>query len=155
MSRRIFLFAGVVLALLLGGPASGAAQSSPNPDQPDKPSLTAKELETYFEPYVPEVKKCWLTHAKGPDVKGELRLELVIHNHGHVRRFAFMAPGVVGKPLAKLDACLRKLSKKWSFPQRGGFTTAVIPFYYQRTNAPGAGPEGTCRTKRGCPKGTP
>ena len=155
MSLSTLLRWGWAVALLAGLAGPSLAQSTPNPDQPDKPSLTAKELETYFEPYVPEVKKCWLTHAKGPDVKGELRLELVIHNHGHVRRFAFMAPGVVGKPLARLDACLRKLSKKWSFPQRGGFTTAVIPFYYQRTNAPGAGPEGTCRTKRGCPKGTP
>lgn len=122
------------------------------PDDPDR-TLSAREVQTYFEPYVPAVRACYLEHAKGKRVTGALRLELIIHHHGQVFRFGFAAPGVEKPQLAKLDTCLRALASTWRFPVRKGFTTAVLPFVFLKTTAPGAGPIESCWDPRGCPPG--
>ena len=141
---------GLVIVLVL---ASASARAAPPPA-----TLTAKELATYFEPYVADVRGCYLASAT-KEATGALRLELVIHRNGMVEQFAFAAPGITARPLAHLDDCLRALAKTWHFPERRGFTSAVIPFLFQRTNVPGAGPIESCWDPRGCPpgraKGTP
>jgi hypothetical protein len=133
-SRRSTLFP-VALALALVTPARAAVD-----DDPDQISISAKDLHKYFEPYVPAVRDCYAANASGPQATGNLRLELVIHRDGSVFKFGFAAPGVTGAWLRKLDGCLRALSETWHFPVRRGFTTAVLPFVFQRTTAPGAGP---------------
>jgi hypothetical protein len=129
-----------------------APAASAGPDDPDR-SLSSREVQTYFAPYLPAVRECFLANAKGPRVTGSLRIELIIHHHGHIYRFGFSAPGVETGPLAKLDTCLRDLAKTWSFPVRKGFTTAVLPFVFLKTQAPGAGPIESCWNPRGCPPG--
>jgi hypothetical protein len=136
----------ICLALGLAGPtrAFGA------PDKIDTHTLSAKEVAKYFAPYVPDVRSCYLTNAKSRGATGVLRLELVIHHNGSVHRFGFAAPGVTNPWKPRLDACLRKLSKTWTFPLRKGFTSAVIPFVYLKTNDPKAGPFETCTDPKGC-----
>jgi len=121
------------------------------PDNLDKRSMSAKEVARYFEPYAPGVRGCYIAHARNAEATGVLRLELVIHHHGAVFRFGFVAPGVSKGNLGKLDACLRKLAATWRFPVRDGFTSAVLPFIYLKTNAPGAGPIESCWDPKGCP----
>lgn len=110
-------------------------------DDVDQPTLSARDLKKYFEPYVPAVKECYVVNANGHDVDGTLRLELVIRPGGDVIRFGFVAPGVAGAWLRRLDGCLRRLSDTWHFPVRRSYTTAVMPFLFERTFAPGAGPK--------------
>ncbi len=123
------------------------------PDKLDTLTLTAKEITAAFTPYQPGVRTCYLANAKNKEATGELRLELVIHRDGSIFRFGFMAPGVNKRWQARLDACLRERSRSWSFPVRRGFTSAVLPFVFLKTNAPNAGPYESCWDARGCPPG--
>jgi len=121
------------------------------PDPGD--TLSAKEVQKYFEEYIPQVRSCYLTNARGKAIDGTLRLELIIHPNGSIYRFGFVAPGVAKPWLGKLDACLRKLIPSWHLPARKGYTSAVVPFMFHKTNAPGAGPIESCWDPRGCPPG--
>ncbi len=138
------------LALALAGPTTTFGA----PDKIDTHTLSAKEVATYFAPYVSEVRSCYLRNAKSKEATGALRLELVIHHNGSVFRFGFAAPGVTKPWLARLDGCLRTRSRTWKFPLRRGFTSAVLPFVYLRSNVPGAGPFESCWAPNGCPPGT-
>jgi hypothetical protein len=111
-----------------------------DPDSLDDQTLSAKEVARYFTPYVPEVRACYVANAHTKAASGVLRLELVIHSNGSIFRFGFSAPGVVPPWLARLDGCLRERSATWHFPVRKGFTSAVLPFEFVKTDAPGAGP---------------
>jgi hypothetical protein len=144
---RAFSIAILVAGLVVAAGAGHAADG----DDPDQPTLSAKDLAKYFAPYVPAVKQCYADNGHGPRADGSLRLELVIHRDGSVFRFGFVAAGVRGAWLRRLDKCLRKLSESWHFPVRAGFTTAVLPFQFQRITAPGAGPIVHCPDPRGCP----
>lgn len=139
----------LVIAMTGGlGVRAGVARS----EDPDA-TLSAKDVQTHFAPYVPEVRTCYLTHARSKTATGVIRLELLVHPNGSIYRFGFVAPGV-GKPwLGKLDACLRALVPAWHLPARKGYTTAVLPFLFQKTRAPGAGPIESCWDARGCPPG--
>jgi hypothetical protein len=138
------------LPLVLAGVLARSAVAGP--DDPDR-TLSARDVQTYFAPYVPGVRACFLANAKGKHVSGVLRLELIIHHHGRIYRFGFVAPGVEKPWLAKLDTCLSALAKTWRFPVRKGFTSAVLPFVFLKTSAPGAGPIESCWDARGCPPG--
>ncbi len=124
-----------------------------DPGDIDAPTLSAKEVARYFAPYADGVRTCYLAHARNLEATGLLRLELLIHHHGAVFRFGFTAPGVSKPNMKKLDACLRKLSATWRFPLRTGFTSAVLPFVFQRANVPGAGPFESCWDPKGCYSG--
>jgi hypothetical protein len=137
------------VALALAGPTSAHGA----PDRIDPRTLSAKEVAKYFAPYVSDVRGCYTSNAKSKKATGELRLELVIHHNGSVYRFGFAAPGVTHPWKPRLDACLRRLSKTWKFPLRKGFTSAVLPFVFLKTNAPGAGPIESCWDPKGCPPG--
>lgn len=140
---------GISIALALTRPPDARG----GPDKIDTRTLSAKEVATYFAPYVPAVRSCYLTNAKNREATGELRLELVIHRDGSIFRFGFMASGVTKPWLARLDTCLRRLSQSWSFPVRKGFTSAVLPFVFLKSNVPNAGPYESCWDARGCPPG--
>ncbi|CAN5790962.1 hypothetical protein BH11MYX2_BH11MYX2_07780 [soil metagenome] len=135
------------LALALAGPSSSFGA----PDDLDLHTLSAAEVAKYFAPYVPDVRGCYVKYAKSKEATGVLRLELVIHHAGWIFQFGFAAPGVTRPSLPRLDACLRTLSKTWKFPVRKGFTSAVLPFVFLKTNAPGAGPIESCWDPKGCP----
>jgi hypothetical protein len=92
-----------------------------------------------------------LTTTRNKSVSGLLRLELIIHQSGHIFRFGFAAPGLDKPTQAKLDRCLRPLSTTWRMPVRKGFTSVVLPFVYLKTTVPGGGPQQSCWNPRGCP----
>lgn len=143
--KRVLLVAAAMVATTI----ARAEDTAP------PPTLTAAELQTYFAPHLPEIRRCYLANARDKGATGALRLELIVHSNGSMYRFGFAAPGVRARWLARLDACLRALATTWHLPERKGFTTAVVPFYFQRTSAPGAGPIESCWDARGCPPGKP
>ncbi len=140
------------VALWMGASAGLAVVANAAPDDPDV-TLSAAEVHKAFARYEPAVESCYVNLARGKKADGTLRLELIIHRDGTVFTFAFTAAGVEQPSLGKLDACLRELVPSWQFPPRKGFTTVVLPFLYQHTHAPGAGPIESCWDPRGCPPG--
>jgi hypothetical protein len=124
-------------------------------DPLDRKTLTAAEIDRYVGEYVPAIKACYLTHRKkAKAATGALRLELIIHRDGTVFKLAIAANGIVGAPLRRLESCVRKEVERWHFPVRRGFTSTVIPFFFLRTESPGAGPIPSCWSPRGCPART-
>lgn len=110
--------------------------------------LSQKELEAAMAPHVPAIQRCYKTHAaKQRSARGELQLEMLIRPEGKVHRLWVRAPGVRGK---QLGACIDKLSTRWIFPKKPGFTNAIMPFLFRKTNARGSGPLPSCRRAKGC-----
>lgn len=111
--------------------------------------LDARELEKGVAPWVPKINACYKKYGiVQKKASGGLRLELLIDKRGTVRRLDILAPGVKGK---KLEACIKKFGYKLEFARKPGFTRAVIPFYFLKTKAPGAGPLRSCWSRSGCP----
>jgi len=118
----------------------------------DARTLTAAEVDHYIAGYIPQIKTCYLDQVgKAKAATGALRLEMIIHRDGSVFKLSVLAPGVTGKRLRRLDACVRKQAADWHFPVRRGFTSTVVPFFFQKTTAAGAGPHPSCWSARGCP----
>jgi hypothetical protein len=135
----------LLVSLLLG--VSGVAHAD------DAETLNAKEIQHYFEPYVPEVRSCYVSYGHGKAAEGVLRLELVIQPRGSVSRLTVTAPGVDPSWRTRLAGCLRQRVRSWHFPVRDGFTTAVMPFLFHKADTPGAGPIESCWDPRGCRPG--
>jgi len=137
----------VCAAALTAGVALGGEPSSADGKPPKH--LTQTDIEQAIAHDVDAVARCYkkfgLRHKKA---KGELRIELVVHRRGYVKRVSIDAPGVRGK---KLERCVRPLAQAWSFPERRYFTVASVPFFFLRTDAKGAGPMHSCWSAKGCP----
>jgi hypothetical protein len=131
----------LVLSVVVMFTAPRALAQQQGGGDPDQQTLNAKDLKKYFAPYIAGVKDCYAANSRDRTATGVLRLELVIRPDGTVNRFSFKAPGIIGAPHRLLDICLRSQSETWHFPVRRGFTTAVLPFQFQITYAPGAGPK--------------
>ena len=50
----------------------------------------------------------------------------------------------------QVAACVRGVVAPLRFPTKKSFNTIVVPFYFQHTTAPGAGPQLSCWDARGC-----
>jgi hypothetical protein len=124
----------------------GTAHAAPSDD-----ALSARELQAHLAPHSPDVKACYAEFGRGKAAEGTLRLELTVRPTGDVGKFRIEAPGVDPPWLGRLDACLRKRVPSWRFPARAGATVATVPFRFQKTRAPGAGPIESCWDRRGCP----
>jgi hypothetical protein len=127
------------------GGEDGQAPSHPRTEVDGK-TLSATEVQHYFAPYGSDVRGCFLRRAAG----GKFSLDLIIHRDGSVFRAQVATPSLSRRAGRAVDACVQKLARSWHFPMRAGFTHAVVPFYLQKTNAPGAGPQPGCRSPRGC-----
>lgn len=122
-------------------------------DDLDQHTLTADEVAGYVAPYQGAMHACYESHArKARRATGELTLRLIVHRNGAVFRVLIDAPGVTGKPRTGLEACIAQTAKTWRFPVRRGFTSAVVPYLFLRTAIPGAGPQPSCWSPKGCPE---
>ena len=125
----------------------GPAERVGGPDR----TLTLAEVEAQVKPVSAEISRCYLDAAAGTRAGGELRVQLDIHRRGKLDAVSVAAPGLPAKLLRKVELCVRGLVEPIEFPARRAPTTAVVPFYFQRTDAPNAGPQLTCWSPRGCP----
>lgn len=126
------------------------SKSTKESSDSDARILSAAEVQKYMAPYADSVGDCYKKHGLNQKTSsGDVRIGLIIHRDGSVFRVRTRARGVKGKALGE---CIEKLSKKWSFPPRRGFTHAVVPFYYLKTQSKGAGPMESCWSAKGCPK---
>jgi hypothetical protein len=135
----IIMRALLVLCLLATSASAGSDRS-----------LSAETVQRYAAPYLPAIRACYLEHGRMRGASGDLRVTLVLNRAGEIHELAIEAPGVTGKHLRNLDACIRREAEGWHFPVARAFTTAVLPFFFLALDLPNAGPQPSCWSSQGC-----
>jgi hypothetical protein len=97
-----------------------------------------------------EIEHCYVDALGAARRGGRLDLMFIIARDGHVVSLDSAAPGVPAVAAHQLHKCLRTAVEALQFPARRNDTTAVVPYYFQRTDAPNAGPQLSCWNPRGC-----
>ena len=124
---------------------TGAARPARQP-----PFLEAREVAAEVNPYAPEIERCYLARLGDPRRAGHLDLTFVIGSGGAVVSLSAAASGLPAKTARQVEACIREAVVALHFPERRNDTTAIVPYYFQHTSAPGAGPRLSCWNPRGC-----
>jgi hypothetical protein len=112
--------------------------------------LSAAEVAAEVRRYAPDIEQCYLERLGDPRRAGHLDLTFVIGRDGHVVSVAAAAPALATRTAHQVESCIREAVEALRFPPRRNETTAIVPYYFQHTNAPGAGPQPSCWNPRGC-----
>jgi hypothetical protein len=152
------LVASVLLVVLAASTSNArAGETRGRSTQPASPEselvLPAGAISAAVEPWVPDVRRCWLKHAsRRARADGNLRIEVIIDPVGMVWRHSVVAAGPRSRPL---ERCLDTVVEQWRFPMRRGYTPAAIPFLFRASPGRQAGPFPTCFSPRGCSRRPP
>ena len=130
-----------VLSILLAG-STAIADTKPQ-------SLSVADIAAQLAPVSQDIERCFLDRASATG--GKLELVLTVTRKGAIESLAVKTPGLATKLAKQVDGCVRPLVEPVSFPARKTFTTATIPYVFQKTAAPGAGPQLSCWDAAGCP----
>lgn len=145
----------IVVVLASAGLASAgvarAERRSPERAPAAAVALSQGEIEAQIRPLSAEISRCYVDAAAAVRGGGQLRVELAIHRRGKLDAVAVATPGLPAKVALRIESCVRGVVAPLEFPARRTSTTAVIPFFFQRTDAPNAGPQLSCWNPRGCP----
>ncbi|MBL0217505.1 MAG: hypothetical protein IPQ07_26980 [Myxococcales bacterium] len=135
----------LALATTLLFAATTAAAADPKPL-----SLSAADVSGQLAPYAEQIEHCYLDRT--PDVRGagQLQLVLTVTRHGSLEALEIKTPGLAAKLAKQIDGCIRETIETVAFPARRTFTTATVPYFFQRTLAPNAGPQLSCWDPKGC-----
>jgi len=114
------------------------------------PFLSAGEVAAEVRPYLPEIERCYLERLGDLRQAGHLDLTFVIGRDGTVVSIAAAAPGLPVRTVRRVESCIRDAVDALHFPARRNDTTAIVPYYFQRIDAPGAGPQPSCWNPKGC-----
>jgi hypothetical protein len=98
----------------------------------------------------PELRRCYVDLAGDVRGAGHLDVTLGIARHGSVFSVEVATPNLPRWLAKKIDTCVRTAVADLRFPVSRRDTTAVVPFFFQRTWAPGAGPQLSCWNPNGC-----
>jgi hypothetical protein len=131
------------LAILL---AAATAAADPKPH-----ALSTADVTAQLAPIADDIQRCYLDRAAEIKGAGKLDLVLTVTRRGVIESLAIKMPGLPAKLAKQIDGCIRPLVEPVAFPARRTFTTATIPFFFQHTAAPGAGPQLSCWDAAGCP----
>jgi hypothetical protein len=134
------------LVLCAAALASGTAAADPKPV-----ALSVTDVSAQLQPIAHDIEHCYLDRAAEIRGAGKLDLVLTITRKGAIESLAVKTPGLPVKLAKQIDACIRPIVEPVAFPARKTFTTATIPFFFQHTAAPGAGPQESCWDAAGCP----
>lgn len=115
-----------------------------------EPLLSAGEINSLVAPHAPEIERCYLGSIGAAQRPGHLDVTFMIGHDGNVFSLKAAAAGVPAKAVAKIETCIRSAVDGIQFPARHGDTTAVVPYFFQKTNAPNAGPVMSCWNPKGC-----
>jgi hypothetical protein len=115
--------------LSLTGPARTAQK---------EPFLAAADITAQVAPHASEIGRCYLDGIGAARRPGHLDLTFVITRGGNVLSLAAAAPGVPAKVVQQIARCIHKTVEGLQFPARRNDTTAVVPYFFQRTVAPSA-----------------
>ena len=111
--------------------------------------LGPSEVRAHLKGADAAIGQCYVATV-GEGVGGRLDVTLTIHRKGIIDHVDVNAPGLSAKLVNKLDACVRAALDGVGFPTRQVGTTAVVPYVWQKTVAPGAGPQESCWDAKGC-----
>lgn len=147
------------LASVAGRAGAGGRDTAASAVEPRLAPPARGRLEAYLEPgeitaevrpYGPAIERCYLARLGETRRAGKLDLKLLIGRDGSVVSVTVSAEGLSARAARKASACIREATAGLHFPARRNDTTAVVPYYFQRTEAPGAGPQLSCWNPRGC-----
>ena len=117
---------------------------------PQEALLSAGEINSLVAPHAPEIQRCYLDGIGAAQRPGHLDVTFMIGRDGNVFSLKAAAAGVPARTVAKIETCIRSAVDGIQFPARRSDTTAVVPYFFQKTNAPNAGPLMSCWNPKGC-----
>jgi len=133
--------------LAITAPAASAVAAPARPARLPA-SLEAGDVTAQIAPHASDIERCYLTHVTGS--AGHLDVLFEIGRDGRVRSVATAAGSLSPRATQQVTSCIRALAEGVQFPARRNDTTVVLPYYFQKTEAPGAGPQLSCWSPKGC-----
>ena len=122
----------------------------PRLDAPKERFLSAGDVSALVAPHEPAIERCYLDAVGAARPGSRVELTFVIARAGDVLSLRAAASGLRAHTLRKLEGCVRSEVESVKFPERRNDTTAVVPYLFQRTDAPNAGPQLSCWNPKGC-----
>jgi hypothetical protein len=116
----------------------------------DPRDLDANEIHAQLEPFAGAIEHCYVDRTAAIYGAGHLELVLAVSRYGIVERVDVNTPGLPAKLAKDVDTCIRAAIAPVSFPAKRTTTTVTVPYFFQRTAAPNAGPQLSCWNPRGC-----
>lgn len=137
----------VALGALVASPVHAAADDG---RARDAHALTSDEIRAQVRPADAEIARCYLGAIGDRAGAGHLDVTLRVHRKGIVDAIDVRAPGVSPKLAQQIEGCVRAALDGITFPARRAGTTATVPYFWQKTAAPDAGPQESCWSANGC-----
>lgn len=94
--------------------------------------LTTEQVSHYAVAYMPGVRSCYVRYAPAA-APGTIVLHATVLRDGTLTAIEVDAPGVTGRALKRLAACVRDDAATWRFPVARVDTDVAIPYFFQRT----------------------
>ena len=131
----------LVAALLVGSVATAAA---------DPRDLDASEIHAQLRPFAGAIEHCYIDRTANIYGAGHLELVLDVSRYGIVEHVAVKTPGLSAKLAKDVDGCVHTALAALTFPAKRTSTAITVPYFFERTAAPNAGPQLSCWNPRGC-----
>ena len=121
----------------------------------DDRGLTSDEVKAELRSVEDTIERCYTDNTREVRGAGHLDLVFTVSRHGVVEKLEIKTPGVSARVAKRIDRCIREAVGTVTFPKRKGWTTATVPYFFQRTHAPNAGPQLGCWNADGCRANAP
>ena len=95
--------------------------------------LTLQQVQHYADAYLPGIRECYVEHAPAR-APGLVTLHVTVRRNGSIGELSIEAPGVTGKRLKALTACIQDEIDSWQFPVANADTPAVLPYKFLKTH---------------------
>jgi len=112
--------------------------------------LEASDVTAQVAPRAAELERCYLSHITDARDAGHLDVLFEIGRDGRVRSIATAAGSLSPTATRQVTSCIQAIARTVQFPARRNDTTVVLPYYFQKTAAPNAGPQLSCWSPQGC-----
>jgi hypothetical protein len=132
-------------------PAAGTRDLGAAPRRPRKQAhLSASDVAALVAPHAPRIERCYLDAVGAVRRTAQLDVMFVIARQGKLLSVDIGAPTASPHAVHAMATCIRAAVDDLQFPERRNDTTAIIPYVFQRTEAPNAGPQLSCWDPKGC-----
>jgi hypothetical protein len=141
---------GLTATTHLVRPSAAQHDSEAAPAQRLARYLTTGDVTEVVASRASDIERCYINALGASRRGGRLDLMFIIARDGHVVSLDSAASGLPTVAAHRLHKCLRTAVEALQFPARRNPTTAIVPYYFQRTDAPNAGPQLSCWNPKGC-----
>jgi hypothetical protein len=112
--------------------------------------LTTSDVAIVVGDRAADIEHCYVDAMGASRRGGKLDVMFTIARNGSVLSVDTAAPGLSAVAAHHMHTCIRTAVEGLAFPARRNDTTAIVPYYFQRTDAPNSGPQLSCWNPRGC-----